>query len=414
MGELRSALLLGSMLGVLACSSAVAGTSPKPHTSSWVEVGPRSATIVRAVTEEESCPQIVVDGRRRTMGERAAPDPPDYPVTTCEHELPKGADLAKLAGRRLALPAPEPERIAVVGDTGCRISTGGTAQACNDPQAWPFKQVAASIAEWEPDLVIHVGDYHYRESPCPEGNAGCAGSPFGYNWASWRADFFQPARRALRTAPWLFIRGNHESCSRAGEGWFFFLDPRPLPQECRNVTAPWRVRTPGLNLVVIDSSSAADTPPLNPEPFVPQFEALPRLAGENGWLLTHRPLWGLASFNGTFNNTNETLQAASGNTLPPEVKLTLAGHLHQAEVLALGPERALQVVAGQGGTELDPEIPPPAEGTHVGGASLRSGEFLWQFGFNTFIERRGEWSFKIRDRDGRAIESCRVDPSVPC
>ena len=29
-------------------------------------------------------------------------------------------------------------------------------------------------------------------------------------------------------APWIVVRGNHESCSRAGQGWWRFLDPRPL------------------------------------------------------------------------------------------------------------------------------------------------------------------------------------------
>ena len=35
-------------------------------------------------------------------------------------------------------------------------------------------------AAQKPDLVIHVGDYYYRETPCPAGEAKCAGSPFGW------------------------------------------------------------------------------------------------------------------------------------------------------------------------------------------------------------------------------------------
>jgi hypothetical protein len=79
-----------------------------------------------------------------------------------------------------------------------------------------------------PDLVIHVGDYHYREDPCPLGNAGCAGSPWGYGWDVWDADFFTPGAPLLAAAPWIVIRGNHEACGRAGQGWYRFLDPRPL------------------------------------------------------------------------------------------------------------------------------------------------------------------------------------------
>ena len=89
-----------------------------------------------------------------------------------------------------------------------------------------------------PDLVIHVGDYHYRENACPAGNAGCAGSPWGYGWDAWEADVFAPARRLFAAAPWIVVRGNHESCNRAGQGWWRFLDPRPLaPHQDCNVAA---------------------------------------------------------------------------------------------------------------------------------------------------------------------------------
>ena len=45
--------------------------------------------------------------------------------------------------------------------------------------------------------MIHVGDYIYREDPCPAGDEGCAGSPYGDNWPTWEADFFEPAGAAL-------------------------------------------------------------------------------------------------------------------------------------------------------------------------------------------------------------------------
>ena len=57
---------------------------------------------------------------------------------------------------------------------------------------------------------------------------GCAGSPWGYGWDAWDADLFTPARPLLAAAPWIVVRGNHESCNRAGQGWWRFLDPRPL------------------------------------------------------------------------------------------------------------------------------------------------------------------------------------------
>ena len=95
------------------------------------------------------------------------------------------------------MPRPNPQRIVMFGDTGCRLKTGDPTQACNDHNAWPFPKVAAMAAAARPDLMIHVGDYEYREDACPTGNIGCAGSPSGYGWDAWNADFFQPAAAAL-------------------------------------------------------------------------------------------------------------------------------------------------------------------------------------------------------------------------
>jgi hypothetical protein len=117
----------------------------------------------------------------------------------------------------------------VLGDTGCRLQKSSNSyQACNDSAQYPFATVAAQAAAWKPDLVIHVGDYHYRENACPEGNAGCAGSPWGYGWDAWDEDFFAPGARLLDAAPWIMARGNHENCQRGGQGYWRFLDPRPL------------------------------------------------------------------------------------------------------------------------------------------------------------------------------------------
>ena len=50
-------------------------------------------------------------------------------------------------------------------------------------------------------LIIHVGDYLYRESACPPRDSGCARSPHGDDWPTWKADFFAPAAPALLAAP---------------------------------------------------------------------------------------------------------------------------------------------------------------------------------------------------------------------
>ena len=104
--------------------------------------------------------------------------------------------------------------------------------------------------------MIHVGDYYYRESPCSAAIAGCAGSPFGDNWGAWRADFFAAADPLLKTAPWVFVRGNHEICSRGGEGWNRILAPYAFDPSasCKTNEEPYVLKLPGLSLAVVDVS----------------------------------------------------------------------------------------------------------------------------------------------------------------
>jgi hypothetical protein len=378
--------------------------------AAWVELGPSGVVLARAITKAPACPELVVDDVVARMEERAAPSPPDYPVRSCQATLPRDARRVVLEGRALALPARRPRRIAVVGDTGCRLKAVDGFQACNDPQAWPFAAVARSVARWRPDLVIQVGDYLYREEPCPEGNLGCQGSPFGQNWQTWDADFFSPAAPALGAAPWLFVRGDHELCSRAGPGWFRFLDPRPLPATCEDVTEPYAVDVGRVRMLVLDSALASEKPPLNPEPYVSQFDALRAMAGANAWLLAHRPLWGLLpdATGASVSVLNPTLQAASGNVLASGVRLVLTGHIHLAEVLGFAGDRPPQMVVGISGTLLLPQITAPLVGMSVAGDRLATATTIARHGFSTFTPRRGGWEVTIRDVSGAAMARCRL------
>ena len=183
----------------------------------------------------------VQDGSARSAGIRAiasdtisAPadsKASDFPIRTCEKSIPPGTRKATIGDIALPLAETEIKRIVVIGDTGCRLKKSENAyQACNDADQYPFAKVAAAAANWKPDLVIHVGDFEYRENECPASNPGCAGSPWGYGWDTWQADFFNPGAALLKAAPWVMVRGNHESCLRAGQGWWRMIDPRPLLQ----------------------------------------------------------------------------------------------------------------------------------------------------------------------------------------
>jgi Calcineurin-like phosphoesterase len=123
-------------------------------------------------------------------------------------------------------------------------------------------QVSKAITARKPDLVIHVGDYVYRESPCPKGDRGCKSSPYGDNWPAWQADFFKPAAALLASAPWIATRGNHEICERAGAGYFRFLDPslanNGSPPACTDLTPAYTATVAGRSFIVMDTMPATN------------------------------------------------------------------------------------------------------------------------------------------------------------
>jgi hypothetical protein len=163
--------------------------------ASWVQMMPGGGAEVRAVSSD-GCPTVEFDdganSKQVPMQPRAV-HTADF-LLVCGAVVPRGvtgisipvAAMGEPMGlimKRLPVPVADPQRILVLGDTGCRIK-GPALQACNDPKAWPFPGLAKAAAAQNPDLVIHLGDYLYRESACPATFPGCAGSPWGDNWAS--------------------------------------------------------------------------------------------------------------------------------------------------------------------------------------------------------------------------------------
>ncbi len=165
----------------LSTASSQLGTpvaSPGPGESAtslppaWLEFGPGGRLIARVIVDGE-CPSLVVDEFDVYMTPRA-PASERFPVVACEATVPFGTLTASTLNQDLPLPEGPIGRVAVIGDTGCRLNDWEKKyQACNDPEAWPFAQVAEAVAAWDPDLIVHVGDYLYRESPCPAEMTGC-------------------------------------------------------------------------------------------------------------------------------------------------------------------------------------------------------------------------------------------------
>lgn len=404
-------------VGTPAAASAAASLPP-----AWLQFGPDGVLSARVLVDGD-CPPIVIDGHAVPMDHRAPPTK-NLPVTACEATVPFGVDSATILGQELPLPNDPIRRIAVIGDTGCRLDDYEgrvqAYQACNDPAAWPFAQVARSVAAWQPDLIVHVGDYLYREAACPAGNNGCAGSPHGDNWETWQADFFAPAAPIFAAAPHLFMRGNHETCGRNPEGWFAYLDPWPYQAECQRFTEPYVSTMNGVTFAVVDSAEASDetVKPDEASQYARQFDVLAEMAPPGAWLVTHRPVWGiLEGKEGEFQVENAVYEAATQGSLKADYGFVLSGHIHLAETLAFvsASGRPPQLIAGNAGTALDniPTASPTAG--QLGDPDIESAETLSSFGFMTLEPEGDIWLATQRDASGNPLRACTLDlPEVTC
>ncbi|AXC14747.1 Phosphoprotein phosphatase [Acidisarcina polymorpha] len=342
---------------------------PGQPTHAWTEFTSEGVSV-RAIINGPDCPSVSVDGESIPMAVRAKSSA-EFPVTTCQTLIPSGAKSAVVNGQTLALAPRKLRRIVVIGDTGCRLK-GAEVQDCNDPKIWPFATMIRNAAAKHPDLVIHVGDYYYRETSCPEQRPGCNGSPHGDLWDSWRLDFFDPASSLLAAAPWIFARGNHEQCGRGSSGWFRFLDAASAPLTCPATSAPFAVHFDRLQLDVIDTADVVDKQ-LSIDRlafYQKQISAIPANASVNKkqeatWVITHKPLWGyeLTRAGQSMIAQNPMLAAAAEmmdtprSVQLPGVDLLLAGHIHLFGALDFSSNQAslrpAQLIVGDSGTALD-------------------------------------------------------------
>jgi hypothetical protein len=427
---------------------------PSAEFFSFVVLGEDGAAVARVITADVTCPFITLDGHSEAMTARALAQtvplrptqstpqdskPSAFPVLACEAQIPVGTVQASVSGRSLPIPSRATTRIVVIGDTGCRLKKDGNFQDCNNTDAYPFSQIASAAAAWKPQLVVHVGDYHYRENACPVSNPGCSGSPWGYGWDAWSADFFTPGQALLQAAPWVIVRGNHESCSRAGQGFWRFLDPRPMQaaRDCNDAandsygdySDPYAVPL-GANaqLIVLDTSNTTHkglaTNDIRMTKFVDtyrKFDALSKNATYNIGL-THHPILAFAT------GTNKAgvamlypgdagLQNAFGalnpNFLPAGVSVMLSGHVHLWEQLSFSSDHPTQFVAGFSGTEEETVPLPvalPSGMTPARGAIVeKMSSWVDGFGFMT-MERTGpqEWDIQVRNKRGEIVKLCRL------
>ena len=336
----------------------------------WTQFTQDNQGSARAIlaSPNASCPTITLDNNpSATMTARTIPS--NYTgfvnaITVCEFSFtfPVSQITIDNAGTPLSLPGinGQSDNILVLGDTGCRLK-GSSLQWCAGGSItrgmWGFPQISTSASsQSQPDFILHVGDYNYRENVSATGTA-C--DPFdqqrgwvhcGDNWPTWQDDFFAPSslvnnqgNNLLTRAPWLFVRGNHEDCNRAGQGYYLFFYSGQAPSNCdsNNQTniSPYRVALTNLDIYVADTSAEDSS-------YAQQsFSKINHnLTGstKNVWLTTHLPMEDLGS---AFANSGLAQQTV--------LKWIHVGHVHLFQHNSATSMMQAETISGGGGTKLD-------------------------------------------------------------
>lgn len=368
----------------------------------WVEYGPQTSYFVRVITNDATCPQLLGDSTAIPMQSRNVLHKEDFTATICEAQVPRTISMLKLEDKFLPLPKREPRRILVIGDSGCQIKSKAgqvVTQNCNSESEWPFAKVAKSAALWKPDLVIHVGDYHYREIPC-QGDSKCQGAISGDNLDSWIQDFFDPAAPLLEVSPWVFIRGNHELCERGGYGWFNLLDPRGLPSTCVDQTDPYSIAVGDHRFLIVDSATDVN---INPS-----LDKFPSVGNGIQWLILHRPFL----TPGADDETTTHSELTPSLLTPGRLSFVLTGHQHHLSLNTFVDVRPPELISGNGGTALEivDGISKPIG--IINGDGFQTKVYS-DFGFMT-LERfsKSFWKVIVHDREGKNILECGLNEST--
>ncbi|KZN45070.1 metallophosphoesterase [Pseudoalteromonas luteoviolacea] len=466
---MRVVSILCGLLVLASCSS------PKPIKKSEVitaysmlapSKSGETLIYVRAIipgvqSKHQVCPLLESEsGERSQMKIRALHPGKHFPVIVCESIVQAGIAY-QVGGTELQFDAMtlNPKRIQVYGDSGCK------SHVCdgNGP-AEPFKTLITQGAKRDVDLILHMGDYNYRGTSgsiskgvyaydAGDGGYGgktcgleetyysqnAQGSPKPDTWRAWRADFFSAADSILTKAPWVFARGNHELCSRAGLGWFYFFGPgssleqgiaqracpaqgnfsQPLNSAASAIAMiePYMLKLEKLNIWVQDSANACDDRFSNAltAQYQSQYESLQKFASKYPdkpiWTVTHRPLWGVNNV-ATDNTLNIMLQRALADTplghLPEQVALALSGHMHIYQSLSFDKQykRPPQIVVGNSGVSLSEELPYTSFEVVVDGLEANGNEQA-KFGFLELeLDRYSGWYGRFFDEQGEAFLRC--------
>ncbi len=350
-----------------------------PILYSWVQavatrVGEKNSHAIRLITSLDSCPNLnYTDGSILVGQVRAEKNPPKFPELVCEYpfyfdkpvEMDKGVTYPIIK---------DPTEVAIIGDTGCNSS-----QDCSDSNSWVFPKVSERLTfDVSGQFTLHVGDYIYQKKLCPDGSESCDLSLQGKSFKVWQKEFFEPLSKAFKTQVFGFIRGNHEDCEFAYEGFFRYLGAFKYNQECVVKEEPWTYTVGPYRFGFFDSAHASSSKAKDTEIYQRDMQDIHKKfeehkeEGKVSFLVTHVPFWGFVPncwkmickpdfMVYQYTRKTITLQKAYKDYLTSLkeqnkeklFKYFISGHLHYYDVLTFKDHDETQFVVGTSGAKLN-------------------------------------------------------------
>ncbi|MBY0281022.1 MAG: metallophosphoesterase [Alphaproteobacteria bacterium] len=374
----------------------------------WVQINHDGENEARIITRQDTCPMINIDGQAFLMESRVTSDHGNYPILVCKKTLPKTYSKISVLNQTFSHSSKPINKIAIIGDTGCRDS-----QNINDPKQWPFPQIVENISNHNPDLVIHLGDYIYQKD---SRYTSTTANPD--RWEQWKIEFFDPADKLLKQAPWLFLKGNIEFL-KVPEGWMRLVSAYPYPTTFTQEEEPfWVDSIEGVSLLVHDSSAAHTDFVPNVESYRSKLRKLDFSKGDrNVWLLTHRPLVGVVTLKHK-NNNNESILSDSGYLLKvfkeiySKLRLTISGHVHTFQYLK---SRQLpdQFIMGNGGVLLEKVASPPVlNNAIIHSQIIEKGMTVNQFGYGMLERHKELWVLSLYSVKNSILARCTIGKTM--
>ncbi|HWU44510.1 MAG TPA: metallophosphoesterase, partial [Bdellovibrio sp.] len=357
MSKLSTKLSLSVLVGIF-----LGACAQKPIT--YVGLIDEDKSFVKTVSAKgAACDSVTLESTDRHLSSLKLDRLTFDQASICQASLPKGTAIVHSSSGAINI-AQKPLKIVVMGDTGCRLKNKdgkGQIQKCEDPKEWPFARLTHSVEKENADVIVHVGDYHYRESCTDPVKCKPYEGTLGYGFNAWEADFLKPADNILRQKPFIFVRGNHEDCHRAFEGFDKLLSP--IGEDKCVEAQETRYTSFGNFLIVNFDNASVDDMPIQKtsaamKSFRERYQQMVRTLESRPetevWLVIHKPIWGLApSYSGPgVVPVNINMRAVVEEMpLPKKVKMVFAGHIHAFQ-LATG-NHPTEMVIGESGTALD-------------------------------------------------------------